>query len=1007
MKRLLCDVKVWIVLLVGFAVNLSVAAPWNESAESSIQEELQDPYLASGNIPVTSTTVYLYAEPRNEGATLEFQRRMEGTDAWVDISPRKEGVDYVDDNLKPRTTYEYRARAVRDGDVSDYVYYSVTTYSNFYNPSFEAEVIDESFVKLTLTDNSYADMFYELKRYAGSEEVIVYTQNMPDSGQTYVHFDHSVIPNTTYVYSVSVLIEDEGRPFWTDVESDTVYIAALKAPYVAGGDVPASGTTLSFVAEPRDEGATLEFERNMEGSSDWVRIFPETNGAGYFDHNLKPRTSYTYRIRAVKGDLVSEYSYWTYTTYSNFYQPGLMAELTPENKVKITITDYSYADLFYEVNKSEGGVNNAIFTIEMPDSGRTHEYIDESVVPNTTYIYSMGALVEDEGFPFYSDMAVDTIHVPGSYSLETPGLTFHEPPDYFTCGNEIGMNFTNLNEGAMTEIYRSLDSTSGFELVHSAEGSGSFVDMNLGSKTTYYYKARAVKGDSVSDYSAVMSKEAGYAFIEPGFEVTLLPDQTVEVKVHDRSYLDYSYELYGWHAEEGMQTIGATFSLPDSGQTFTIVDTLVLPGETYTYHVNATLNCDGFPGTGVEYVSEPVTIGEQLAAPSFNQVPPVEFYCESTIEFSFTNPNEGSQTEIFRSTNELDGYELIDVTDFDGRYVDESVRSNIVYYYKLRAVRDSMYSDFSEVWWFESPSDLYYPEISAQRVEGGIELMLLDRTYADLDYNIRRYEIATGEWMDLPIVITMPDSGSTFTYLDESALPNIAYRYTVDMTQDCDGFPEHYEIAHVDVEAGEGPAVFGFTLVDPATDMDVAEMYDSMEFNVNDRLNIRANTNDLTKSVAFFINGVRYWGENEEPYALFGDRFGDYNRGRFRPGEYTLTAVPYSENVHTGIEGQSMTIFFRVTDDHGSTDARAFVDVNVFPNPIVENATVELTGEPNSHVSLEIVDAYGNPISRVDETMDNFGWWVKEWNARDVKRGVYYMTIKVNDETHTKRILVK
>src|SRR5690606_32839786 len=108
-------------------------------------------------------------------------------------------------------------------------------------------------------------------------------------------------------------------------------------------------------------------------------------------------------------------------------------------------------------------------------------------------------------------------------------------------------------------------------------------------------KAQAFRGNVTSEFSPVVSTESGYAFYPPEIEVNLLPDQTVEVKVHDRSYLDYSYELYGWNADEGTYSINQTFQLLDSGETFMVVDNNVIAGETYTYHVNVTLDCDGYP----------------------------------------------------------------------------------------------------------------------------------------------------------------------------------------------------------------------------------------------------------------------------------------------------------------------------------------------------------------------------------------------------------------------------
>jgi hypothetical protein len=46
---------VWIVLLVGCAVNPAVSAPFDELAAGVLQEELEAPHVDAGNVPVSGT----------------------------------------------------------------------------------------------------------------------------------------------------------------------------------------------------------------------------------------------------------------------------------------------------------------------------------------------------------------------------------------------------------------------------------------------------------------------------------------------------------------------------------------------------------------------------------------------------------------------------------------------------------------------------------------------------------------------------------------------------------------------------------------------------------------------------------------------------------------------------------------------------------------------------------------------------------------------------------------
>lgn len=113
-------------------------------------------------------------------------------------------------------------------------------------------------------------------------------------------------------------------------------------------------------------------------------------------------------------------------------------------------------------------------------------------------------------------------------------------------------------------------------------------------------------------------------------------------------------------------------------------------------------------------------------------------------------------------------------------------------------------------------------------------------------------------------------------------------------------------------------AVVSFTLVNANTNQDIGPLADGDVIVLNDlptqNLNVRANTNPATVgSVRFTLNGSNHT-ENARPYAMKGDSGGNYNNWTPSIGQYTLTAVPYTQGGANGNAGASLSITFSVTD---------------------------------------------------------------------------------------------
>jgi hypothetical protein len=337
-----------------------------------------------------------------------------------------------------------------------------------------------------------------------------------------------------------------------------------------------------------------------------------------------------------------------------------------------------------------------------------------------------------------------------------------------------------------------------------------------------------------------------------------------------------------------------------------------------------------------------------LTAPYFRgiQLPPDENF----ISFSFTNGNENSETEIYRSLSPDSGYGLVQVVPAGVNYhYDETRKPRTTYYFKLRAIRNGEASDFSFVRFFTTGSKFYDPLLEAKAGATSIELVLTDMSYHDTAYEIWRVQSPEDI---LLTTIYASDSGQVFTFTDRGLSPNTGYFYKIDAHNKNPNFNKIYFYVATAYVQTTGPRITGFTLVDPDTDKDLAELSNKAVIPEAGRPNIRANTTDVTGSVVFYLNGIKRT-ENVAPYAYFFDSAGDYKPGSLTEGEYMLEAIAFSGNNGQGTQGNTLKIQFSVRKDF----------LVVYGFTLVDPATDEDIGELRAG---DVVDASLKPNIRAN-----------------------------------------
>ena len=185
--------------------------------------------------------------------------------------------------------------------------------------------------------------------------------------------------------------------------------------------------------------------------------------------------------------------------------------------------------------------------------------------------------------------------------------------------------------------------------------------------------------------------------------------------------------------------------------------------------------------------------------------------------------------------------------------------------------------------------------------------------------------------------------------------------------------------------------VTSFTLVDADLNKDIVLITEGMKIDNSalptQNLNIRASTTKQAESVRLQLSGAqnKTRTENVEPYALFGDRSGNYFSGSLAPGVYNLMATSYPKNNGKGSPGNSMKVNFEILD---SPQFRSPV-AKIYPNPARIEATVSFN-LPVELQKIQLFDLYGQKVKIYDPKNIKIGnEYLLELN--DLQSGIYFL----------------
>jgi hypothetical protein len=252
---------------------------------------------------------------------------------------------------------------------------------------------------------------------------------------------------------------------------------------------------LSWSDNASDETG-YQIERSTDGV-DWLAVAQvDADINSYIDVGLQPATIYNYRVAAVQGIYLSEYSNeagamtWPAIPAA---PTDLTATAIASDQVHLTWSDNANNETAYVLEHSVDGLLWPTIAVLPTDST---SYTDYGLIAATAYLYRVRAL---NGLTPSADSNLASTATPAPAPDAPSGLTA-----IAVGSHQINLSW-NDNSAAETgyAVESSLNGTSWTTIAQLPSGSASYASIGLQAATAYYFRVRALNGAVSSGASNV------------------------------------------------------------------------------------------------------------------------------------------------------------------------------------------------------------------------------------------------------------------------------------------------------------------------------------------------------------------------------------------------------------------------------------------------------------------------------------------------------------------------
>ncbi len=518
-------------------------------------------------------------------AQYEVYRSATGKANSFSIIRRTAALSFTDTSAAAGNTYYYVVRAMKGSGSS-------ATYSKFSKAqqiTYTVSSLAVPTMTLTSADSGQPVISWSKVNGAAQYEIYRSTDGVKFSiirrTAALAYTDTSAAAGTTYYYKVRAM---SGSMYSDFCAAQTIKyaITSLTAPTMTltSGDSGQPVISWSKVSG----AAQYEIFRSTDGSK--FSIIRRTAALSYTDTSAAAGTTYYYQVRAINGDVKSDFC----AAQSIQYAIGSLTAPT------MTLTSAAGGQPVISWSKVNGAAQYEIF--RSTDGSKFSiirrtaalSYTDTSAAAGTTYYYQVRAINGDVKSDFCAAQSIQ--YAIGSLTAPTMTLTS-------AAGGQPVISWSKVNGAAQYEIFRSTDGSK-FSIIRRTAAL-SFTDTSAAAGTTYYYQVRAINGSVKSDFCAPQSIQYAIASLAA-------PTMTLTSAANGQPVVSWSKVNGAAQYEVYRSTNGNNFSIVRRTAALSFTDTSAAAGTTYYYQVraiNGSVKSDFCPAQSIRCGTKSIKVG--------------------------------------------------------------------------------------------------------------------------------------------------------------------------------------------------------------------------------------------------------------------------------------------------------------------------------------------------------------------------------------------------------------